>query len=106
MTRPLAAAVFALATLPCLAGTNQALLSAQMAYQQADSQHSANQKRLAAAQEARRMAEARVIDAQALLQKAEGELAAAQGAAAASDATLREAATRLDAAWQAKQAAN
>ncbi|NDV11436.1 hypothetical protein [Crenobacter caeni] len=106
MTRPLAAALFALASLPCLAGPSQDLLSAQMVYQQADSQHSASQKRLAAAQEARRMAEARVIDAQALLQKADGELAAAQGAAAASDAALKDAATRLDAAWQAKQAAN
>ena len=83
--------------------TDEQLLYAQNAYQQAFSLQSKVRARFDDAQSTLKGAQSRLNEAQQAVQKAEQEIAAAQAAKASADSTMEQAAANLRAAWQRKE---
>ncbi|WP_287880407.1 hypothetical protein [Aquitalea sp.] len=93
------------APLPLLAQTiDEQLLSAQMAYQQANNMQEQAAERLKQAQAAKLQADQRLADAQAAVQRATDELAAAGSADAAAKQQMQQQTKQLDEAWKRKDA--
>ncbi|HJV03413.1 MAG TPA: hypothetical protein VJ752_22945 [Burkholderiaceae bacterium] len=79
------------------------VLAAQMTYQQASRVSDAAQARLEAARQAKKLAEARLADAQNELQRRDKELGEAAATAASTTRQLQTAEQRLKEAWQHKE---
>lgn len=95
-----------LASLPVWAQTanvDALLLSAQMAYQDADSKQDQARRRLLQVEEELKQAQKRLLDAQQLQQQAEMAQQQALADKAAADALMQQATQRLRDAWQQKE---
>ena len=95
-----------LASLPVWAQTanvDALLLSAQMAYQDADSKQDLARRRLLQVEEELKQAQKRLADAQQLQQQAEAARQQALADKAAADAWMQQATQRLRDAWQQKE---
>ena len=95
-----------LASLPVWAQTanvDALLLSAQMAYQDADSKQDQARRRLLQVEEELKQAQKRLADAQQLQQQAEAAQQQALADKAAADAWMQQATQRLRDAWQQKE---
>lgn len=93
------------APLPLLAQTvDEQLLSAQMAYQQANNLQEQAAERLKQAQAAKLQADQRLADAQAAVQRATEELAAAGTADSVAKQQMQQQTQQLNEAWKRKEA--
>jgi len=105
MIKQFAVVLLLAAPLPLLAQTvDEQLLSAQMAYQQANNQQEQEAERLKQAQAAKQQADQRLLDAQNAVQKATDELAAATSADAAAKQQMQQQTQQLNEAWKRKEA--
>lgn len=85
------------------ANVDALLLSAQMAYQDADSKQDQARRRLLQVEEELKQAQKRLADAQQLQQQAEAAQRQALADKAAADALMQQATQRLRDAWQQKE---
>ncbi|WP_293766040.1 hypothetical protein [uncultured Aquitalea sp.] len=81
---------------------DEQLLSAQMAFQQANGQKAQLDDRVKRATEAKARAEQRLLDAQNAMQQANNEFNAAAAAQASAQQILQQATTALNDAWKRK----
>ncbi|MGL6071053.1 hypothetical protein [Craterilacuibacter sp.] len=88
-----------------MAGPNEDLLSAQMAYQRADSSLKSSQLRISDAKRKHTLAEQRLADAQNALATASTELGTIQEALNSAEQAMDSATRALQQAWQNKEAA-
>ncbi|WP_051229500.1 hypothetical protein [Paludibacterium yongneupense] len=84
---------------------DEALLAAQMAYQQGDEQLSQSMERLKRASEAKSEADRRLLDAQNAVTASANELSAAQAANDRAREIMQKLGAALDDAWKRKDGA-
>jgi septal ring factor EnvC (AmiA/AmiB activator) len=84
---------------------DEALLAAQMAYQQGNDQLAQSADRLKRASDAKQLADKRLADAQTAAADSANELAAAQAANARAREIMQKLGTDLDDAWKRKDGA-
>ncbi|AXK38639.1 hypothetical protein DWG20_03910 [Crenobacter cavernae] len=106
ITGLLASSLLSLPALCAAQTIDEALLAAQMAYQQADGQSGQSALRLKSAESALTQAQQRLADAQNAVTRAESELSAAKSAEEVARRRLAASADSLKSAWARKERTN